>query len=80
MKRSRTIPENETAADRFKRLAEARVNKALKILGHIGNLASSQYESTPEQKTRIVEVLSDAVVAIEDRFNKNKATRKAFTL
>lgn len=51
----------ESKQEKFVRLAEARVNRALKDIALIGNLSTKQYESTPEQVGRIMSALYEAV-------------------
>ena len=41
VKKAQVAPKDETKADKFRRLARARVPKALKAIGNIGNLYSS---------------------------------------
>ena len=60
----------ESREDRFKRLAEKRVNIALDKLRLIGNLASAQYAFTPEQIEKIITVLQSAVTEVEEKFQK----------
>ena len=61
---------SETKEEKFKRLAEKRVNVALDKLRLIGNLASSQYSFSPEQIERIITTLQSAVAEIEEKFQK----------
>ena len=60
----------ETKEDKFKRLAEVRVNKALDKIRLIGNLASPQYAFGPEQIEKIVTALQAAVADVEEKFQK----------
>jgi len=48
---------DETREDKFKRLAENRVNVALDKIRLIGNLASPQYAFSPEQIKTIMTAL-----------------------
>lgn len=52
---------NETPADRFKRLGNVRLSKAVKAVGLIGHLTGSQYVRTPEQVNIIEKTLQDSV-------------------
>jgi hypothetical protein len=68
MPRTKTAPENETKRQRFVRLANDRVPKALKRIQLIGNLSSKvQYEYTQKDVDRIVKSLRDAVEELEYR-------------
>jgi len=52
----------ETKADKFKRLAVSRVNKALEAIAQIKALGNkNNYESTPDQQEKIFNTLSDAL-------------------
>jgi len=65
---------------RSKRLANTRVPKALDVLRQIENLAAGQYEFTPEQKSKIVNTLSEALERIDNRFKNIKTTESGFSL
>ncbi len=60
----------ESREDKFKRLAEKRVNVALDKIRIVGNLASPQYSFVPEQIEKIIMVLQSAVTEIEGKFQK----------
>lgn len=60
----------ESREDKFKRLAEKRVNVALDKIRIIGNLASPQYSFAPEQIEKIIMVLQSAITEIEGKFQK----------
>lgn len=62
--------DGETKADAFKRLASARVGKALGMLKNIEHLANrSQYDFTAEQVAKIVGALRSEVDAIASSFD-----------
>jgi hypothetical protein len=67
----------ESKADRFKRLAEFRVNNAVAKIGLIGNLASTNYEFTAEQVEKILAMLKHSVEDVEKKFQKG-LNRKGF--
>lgn len=68
-KRSSSVPENETKAERFRRLAIFRMNKALKLLDRIQTLTNKNaYEFTAEQAEKIVSTLTQKLVAIRNGF------------
>lgn len=60
--------QNESPADRFKRIANRRVNQALKYIALTKNLASRQYEYTPEQVEIVLGALRREVDSLEDAF------------
>ena len=61
---------SETREEKFKRLAEKRVNAALDKIRLIGNLASPQYAFNPEQIERIITALQAALAEVEEKFQK----------
>ena len=68
---------NESKADKFKRLAEPRVDNTLKKIKILGNLAGSGYEYSPEQVEKILTSLKSAIDEVEKKFQKG-LTRKGF--
>ena len=68
---------NESKADKFKRLAEPRVDNTLKKIKILGNLAGSGYEYSPEQVEKILTSLKSAVDEVEKKFQKG-LNRKGF--
>ena len=67
----------ESKADKFKRLAEPRVESTIKKIKIIGNLAGSGYDFTPEQSEKILTTLRTAVDEVEKKFQK-RLNRKGF--
>ena len=52
----------ENKNQRFKRLANTRVNKTIKSIELVGNLGNkSLYESTPQERKLIIKAINDAV-------------------
>lgn len=78
--RTTKIPENETKEDRSKRLANMRVNNALKKIGLVENLATGNYCFTEDQKTEIITALSDAVVNCDNAFKTKQVLTDAFCI
>jgi len=70
----------ETKAEKFARLGMARVPRAIKAITNIGNLAGSGYESTTEQREKIVTALESAVAAVKARFSGTSDKGPTFTL
>lgn len=65
------IPENETAAERFIRIAEPRVSNALDSIERIGKLANpSMYDYDDETVKEIVGVLRKMVDKVEANFTQ----------
>lgn len=68
--------EKVSKAVRSVRLAEKRMAAALEKIRLIGNLASSNYEFTDEQKQKMIDDLSNAIAEIEGSFEQHYATSK----
>jgi len=61
--------DGENKADKFQRLAIARVNRAIHSIRLIGNLASrSNYDYTDEQVTKITDALINEVAQVKLKF------------
>lgn len=74
------IPEDESKAQTFQRLAPLRVNNALNKIRIVGNLANTaNYEFTDAQVDRIEAALYEGVQQIMRQFRKEKKNN-TFTL
>lgn len=63
------VKQVESKADRFLRLANRRVPRALKAIQHVANLASKQsYDYTPEQAGKLCGALAYALADLRRRF------------
>ena len=75
------VPEKvENKEAKFKRLANSRVNAALKKIQLIGNLSGSQYGKTQEQIDTIENALYAAIENMKTRFNKTSDDIQSFQL
>ncbi len=74
------MAKEETPEARFRRLASARVDKALKAIKLIGNLTGTQYKSTSEQREKIDKALSEAVKGVKESLAGTKAAKAEFNL
>ena len=74
--------ENETKAEKFIRIGEYRMNKAVDAIGRLENLANrSSYEYTQEQVDAMFQALEGRVVEVKARFMPKKAAEsKTFSL
>ena len=63
----------KTKAERFLRVAESRMDRALKALELVGGLAGTGYESTAEQQVAMFEALLAALEAARSRFEPRPA-------
>ena len=72
---------NETKAERFKRLAEKRTRKVLEDLRILSNLSNKGlYEYAPEQLRKVFGAISDAFEEAKIRFKGGKKTGREFEL
>ncbi len=62
--------QQESKADKFKRLVEPRVESTLKKIKIIGNLSSSGYDYSAEQVEKVIASLKSAVDEVEKKFQK----------
>ena len=66
---------DETKAERFIRLGEYRMNKAIDAIGRIENLANrSAYDYTSEQVEAMFSVLESKVAEVKAKFTATKTT------
>lgn len=71
----------ESKQDRFRRLANRRVTKALSVLNHVRALTNkNQYEYTQEQGAKIVQALLTQVGLIRAGFEGAAKEKQAFTV
>jgi len=70
----------ETKNQKFVRLAQQRVSRAVKMIYNIGNLGGAGYESTEEQRKKIEDALTGAVQNAINRLNKETAKPTGFSL
>ena len=71
---------NETKAEKFIRLGEYRMNKAMDAIGRLENLANrSVYEYTPEQVEAMFSVLESRVAEIKTKFSVAKKENAVFS-
>ena len=67
------VKAEETKAEKFVRLGEYRINKAMDAIGRIENLANrSAYDYTPEQGETMVSVLESKVAEVKAKFTAVK--------
>lgn len=66
-------PQKETKEDRFRRVAEARVNKILCMIRLLGNCSgTTAYRYTPDQVDQIFDALQAALFKAREKFEKPK--------
>ena len=70
----------ETKADKFIRLGEYRMNKAIDAIGRIENLANrSAYEYTPEQVEAMFSIMEKRLLEVKGRFAPKKEKEDTFS-
>lgn len=65
---------------KFKELAPKRVNKVLKGIAGVANLASPQYKSTDQQRQKIVKAIRTELDKLESVFAGEKKADAGFSL
>lgn len=80
MKPRKSLPKNETKAQKFIRLGSLRTAKALKSVRLLGSLASVSYEYQDDQIKKIVGALREEISAVEKRFAGRGPVQSDFTL
>jgi hypothetical protein len=78
--RKSTIDPNETKGQKFVRLANKRVPALLKGIDNLGNLASSNYEYTPEQVEKMFGAIQTRIDNARSHFEASTTERESFTL
>lgn len=69
MARKKTkVPENETKRDKFKRIVQPRVRKALKTIRLIGNCSGAAYEYKPKDVADIITSLRSEIEQLEKSY------------
>ena len=69
----------ENKQQRFQRLAMNRVNKTIKSIELIGNLGNrSLYESTQDERKKIIKDINDAVAQMKIDLDGNSKKREGF--
>lgn len=64
-------PSDESKHDRFRRLSAPRINRALKSISLVGNLAGPGYEYTDEEREAVLGELEKAVDRLRLRFTRD---------
>lgn len=70
----------ESRCDRFQRVAEARVNKIIKMVRLLGNCSGSVYKYTDDQVAQIFNALQTELDNAKERFTRAQSGRKRFSL
>jgi hypothetical protein len=71
----------ESKGAKFRRLANARVNRAVKYVGHVANLSNtSTYSYTEEQAEKVVAAMEAAMADLRRRFSGHRSQYNGFQL
>jgi len=73
--RNHNIPENESNADKFKRVAGYRLNNVLDDMRTLANCAGPGYEYTEGQKAKITSMLDQALKEVKEAFENGGKAR-----
>ena len=66
--------------DKFQKLAENRVNKAIVAIGRVGNLSNRRlYEWKADEVKKIMEALKKAVSEVENQFSSPRSDKFKLT-
>lgn len=80
MKKTTIIPENETKAEKFVRIATYRVNSVIDKLSILSNCAGESYDYTAEQIDSMFDAIRKAVDNCYSQFQpKQKSEKERFT-
>lgn len=79
-KKRQNVSKDESKRDKFKRIVEPRVCKAIKAIGLIGNCSSSGYEYTPDDIACIFGAIDRAEQQVRNRFETQGKARAEFNL
>ena len=80
MKTTANIPENETKAEKFIRIATPRVNSVIDKLDILANCAGAAYYYNEEQIESMFDAIRNAVDACYSQFQpKQKTEKERFT-
>jgi hypothetical protein len=74
------VPEivEETKEEKFKRLAEIRVNNIMSEIEMLDTLATNEYEYTQEQAAKMFTALENELQVSKKKFSKHKTAKFTF--
>lgn len=80
-RRGKSAPEGETKDERFRRLATRRVNRSIKCIGHVANLANrSNYHYTEDERKAVCAAIICATNDLVATFERIKPASNVFSL
>lgn len=79
--RKHDIPDNESNAERFRRVANLRTNKALMAIRNVAQTSSTaSYEYTPDEASKIIAAMRAEVDKVERAYAAGGVDKSEFTL
>lgn len=79
-KRKKSVPKDETKRDKFKRVVEPRVRKALKAIRLIGNCSGLAYEYSTNDVISILSSLETELDAVKTKYESKGVSFIDFNL
>ena len=80
-KRNHNIPENESNADRFRRVAPMRTNKAIQAIRNVAQTSSTaSYEYTQDEVAKIIAAMRAEIDKADSAFAAGGVGRSEFVL
>lgn len=79
-KHKKSVPKDETKREKFKRIVEPRVRKALKAIRLIGNCSGSAYEYSEKDVADISAVLQSGVEQVTSSYESKGVVTTDFNL
>lgn len=77
---TKKVQDNESKAEKFVRLGEYRVNKAIEAIGRIENLSNrSSYEYTEEQVEAMFSMMEKRLAEVKSRFAPKQVKGSSFS-
>lgn len=77
---SSAVKKKETSQEKFIRLANARVNTALRKIRLVANLSGGSYTSTEGQRAKIIQALVEEVKKVQASFAGTTRTDDKFSV
>ena len=80
VKETKKVQDNESKAEKFVRIGEYRVNKAIEAIGRIENLSNrSSYEYTEEQVEAMFSMMEKRLSEVKSRFAPKQVKSSSFS-
>jgi hypothetical protein len=70
------MPDNETRNERFRRLAATRGDRLIREISLLGNLASKNYEYSPEEVAALFEPIENELKEVRALFDPSSPSKR----